>query len=636
MSAARPLPVTDSSDSHQVLRPEIARIIDSGQQMEFASGTVFPTLTVSAASMLLLWMSFTPLDFGPLAWLALVPLCLVLRLKALPRYAYRGLFLVGFVWSLVTLQWMRLGHWTMYGALVALSFYMAFYLPVFVALGRRLVQRGAPLWLAAPLVWTTLEFARAWLLTGFSWYYLGHTQYQWTSLVQIADVTGVYGISFLMMLCTGAVASAVPAAAVVRLRLAADTSEVLSSARRQSLTGLITGLAVIVLSCGYGMWRMNVPPADQEGPVVAVVQGNFTPEIKHDPEKWLRMVREHDILTRRAAGLRPDLIVWPESMFPVPNQLIGEGVTDEQLESYLNLHSSVSNSELADQEKERWHSGYARNLLVNRAQEAGAAMMVGMTTELALADTRKRFNSASFIRPDQGYVDRYDKQHLLMFGEYIPLKGLFPWMADLSPYGGGFGLDAGESAQVFEYGGVRYSPVICFEDTVPHLVRDAAQATDADGRRPDVLLNLTNDAWFRGSSELDQHLITSTFRCIENRRPMVRSVNAGVSAFIDSCGRIRQPEHFLVMKQQKMGVTADFQPVDSMIDPATGHRYRQCSAVLCGQVPLDGRSTIYGRFGDWFAILSLLVTMGWLFVRRRELTPPAGDGSGVPPLKVTG
>lgn len=632
MSAARPLPVTDSTDSPS-LRPEIARIIDSGQQMEFASGTVFPTLAVSFASMLLLWMSFTPVDFGVLAWLALVPLCLLIRLQALPRYAYRGLTLVGFVWSVCTLQWMRLGHWTMYGALAALSIYMSLYLPIFVALSRRLARSGAPVWLAAPLVWTGLEYLRAHLMTGFAWYYLGHTQYQWTSFVQVADVTGVYGISFLMMMFTGAIATAIPPGIFVGIRLAASASDVAVSTRRKTLVGLITSVSLVVISCGYGYWRMNAPESDAEGPVVAVVQGNFSPEVKHDPDKWLRMVREHDILTRRAAGLRPDLIVWPESMFPVPNQIIGEGVSNKQLVSYLNLHQSVSNSELAAEEIERWHSGYARTLLINRAQEAGAALMVGMATEVALPDGRRRFNSASFIRPDLGYVGRYDKQHLVVFGEYIPLKNVFPWMANLSPYGGGFGLNAGESPKVFEYAGIRYSPVICFEDTVPHLIRDCANAVDADGNHADVLLNLTNDAWFRGSSELDQHLITSTFRCIENRRPMVRSVNAGVSAFIDSAGRIRQPEEFLVMKQQEMGVTADFTPAESMIDPETGKRFRQCSAVLCGQVPLDGRSTIYSRYGDWFAILCSIVTIVMLLIGRFRAgrTPVAAN---VPELKV--
>lgn len=635
MSAARPLPVTDSKDSTPTLRPEIARIIDSGQQMEFASGTVLPVLAVSAGSMLLLWASFTPLDWGPLAWVALVPLCLLLRLEALPRRAYRGLTLVGFVWAAVSLQWMRLGHWTMYGALLALSCYMALYLPVFVASSRRLVRAGVPVWLAAPLAWTSLEYLRAHLMTGFAWYYLGHTQYRWTSLVQVADITGAYGISFLMMLFAGAIAAAMPATALVRLRLACGAADVVTGSRSGQRVGLISAVCLICLSCLYGLFRMEAPSPESvgDGPVVAVAQGNFTPEVKHDPDKWLRMVREHDILTRRAAGLQPDLIVWPESMFPVPNQIIGEGVSDDDLTSYLNLHNSVSNSDLADEEKKRWHSGYARDLLLNRAQEANAALMVGMATELAEVNGRKRFNSAAFVRPDKGYVDRYDKQHLVVFGEYIPLKSVFPWMASLSPYGGGFGLDAGQEPKVFEYRGIRYSPVICFEDTVPHLIRECVAATDADGKQPDVLLNLTNDAWFRGSSELDQHLITSTFRCIENRRPMIRSVNGGVSAFIDSSGRIRQPEHFLVMQQQEMGVTADFRAAKSMIDPATGQRYRQCSAVLCGQIPLDGRTSIYAQFGDWFAILCAIATIAGLLVRRGNGSTSGSDA--VPELKVT-
>lgn len=619
------MPNSSPSETSGALRPEIAKIIDSGKQAEFASGSAKPVFGVTLASLCLLWLSFTPVDFAPIAWVALVPLCLLLRVHRLPRYSYRIITFAGFIWALATLQWMRLGHWTMYGALCALAFYVSLYIPAFVAIGRRLTRAGLPVWLAVPVAWTSLEFLRAYLLTGFSWYYLGHTQYKWTVLVQISDLTGAYGVSFLIALAAGTVASGIPATALVRLGLATSAESVSSTKRRSVMTAAGITLGLLVCACIYGSIRTNLPADAGEGPVVAVIQGNFTPEVKHNPDKWLRMVREHDLLTRRAAELRPDVIVWPESMFPVPDQIIGEGVTDSDLISHLQMNGTISNSEFAAEEIERWHSGYARTLLFNRAQEAGAAMMVGTMTEVASQTERKRYNSATFVRPDLGYSGRYDKMHRVIFGEYIPLKNMIPWLASLSPYGAGFGIDAGQEPSIFEYNGYRYSPIICFEDTVPQLVRNFVNQTDADGKSPDVLINLTNDGWFRGSSELDQHLITATFRCIETRRPMVRAVNAGISAFIDSCGRIRQPEQFLIMKEDESGVTGEYEAADSMTDPSTGQRYRQCSAVMCGQIPLDGRSTVYAKFGDWFAILCSLVTIIGLILGRKKT--PSEDGS---------
>lgn len=160
-----------------------------------------------------------------------------------------------------------------------------------------------------------------------------------------------------------------------------------------------------------------------------------------------------------------------------------------------------------------------------------------------------------------------------------------------------------------------------------------ATAEDSAGNTPDVLINMTNDGWFRGSSELDQHLITATFRCIETRRPMVRAVNAGISAFIDSSGRIRQPEHFFLMQEDSAGVVADFERVDSLIDPATQQRYRQRSAVMCGQVPLDGRETVYATYGDWFPLLCLLFAAIFPFAGsprrwRAGNGGPGNDGPG--------
>ena len=155
---------------------------------------------------------------------------------------------------------------------------------------------------------------------------------------------------------------------------------------------------------------------------------------------------------------------------------------------------------------------------------------------------------------------------------------------------------------MFEYGKWRMAPIICFEDTVPHLVRGivaAGSAHDTD-KHVDLLVNLTNDGWFHGSSELDQHLITSMFRAVECRTPLVRAVNTGISEIIDGDGAILDPEVFIDGDARK---NAPAPPSTKARDPETGAWHKQLNAALVHTVPLDACRSLYVRFGDWFAML---------------------------------
>jgi len=191
------------------------------------------------------------------------------------------------------------------------------------------------------------------------------------------------------------------------------------------------------------------------------------------------------------------------------------------------------------------------------------------------------------VQPDGTIGQRYDKLHRVPFGEYVPLNDTLPWLQSLTPYPEGFGIDKGRGVVAYESQGYRFSPIICFEDTVPHLVHRLVAATTietADGPRAiDFLVNLTNDGWFRGSNEHEQHLITGSFRCIETRTPMVRAVNTGISAIIDGDGQVR-------------------------------NRSRKATeAIVVGTVPLDPRTSLYVATGDWFAG-SCLTCCGFLAV----------------------
>jgi len=562
----------------------------------------------------LLWCSFTPVNASPLAWIATVPLLLLIRAETRPRWTYTALYVTALIGQLATLQWMRLGDPTMYIAWVALSIYVACYTCVFVAVTRVAVHRwSTPLVVAAPIVWTGLEYARAHLLTGFSWYYLGHSQYRWLEMIQISDLVGAYGVSFAIVTTSAALALMVPHGWMIRLRLAhPSTGPVTASGLTlNQLIQVGSAVALFVAVLGYGYVR-RAQANFQPGPRIALIQGNFVATLRMDPpppppdQVYLTHLR----LTAMAVREQPDVVVWPESMFPWALVESEAGMTDEQLQ---RVTPSIP--------PKYWHDDATRKTLETESQRAGAALVIGLNAWRADPERLHVYNSAAFVRPDVGLTARYDKMHRVPFGEYIPLRDSLPWLSQFTPYRGDWGLDRGQAPAVFEYGKWRMAPVICFEDTVPHLVRNVV-ATGSDheqGKPVDVLLNLTNDGWFHGSSELDQHLITAAFRAVECRTPLVRAVNTGISAFIDGDGAILDPEVFLDGDARGNEV-----PRTRPRDPRTGAWLKQLNAAQVHTVPLDPRQSLYVRFGDWFGLACLsavgLVTLAYFWPQRARRT----------------
>lgn len=592
------------------LRPEIHRIITMGAAAPAnRAGSALSTGLLVAFSMLLLWLSFTPVEWSCLAWIALVPLSQLLRLKTLPLRCFRTTWCVAFVWALFTLQWMRLGHPAMYLALVALACYVGLYVPVFVWLGRRCVAKGLPVWLVVPTVWTSLEYTRSWLITGFAWYFLGHTQYRWSALIQICDVTGVYGVTFIVALVSGAIAVNLPLNWLQRMNLSIDADALIARNHRIHWPPVITAVAALAVCLIYGLNRRTPPEQFSPGPVFALIQGNFSPDMKHDPAEDTNRYRIHDLLTREAVLLQPDIIVWPETMFPYAELSVADGVTDKQILEKMPREALQFYGNETAPLLERWRNGEVQKSLEMHSQASGAALIIGVIAQIAEKDGIAMYNRAAFVRPDLGYSGHYDKIHRVLFGEYIPFKDSLPWLHHLTPFGSDHGIDAGDDVRMFQYGRHRIAPLICFEDTVPNLVRRIAAQRDSEGNGCEVMVNLTNDAWFHGSSQLDQHLITAAFRCVETRIPMVRCVNGGISAFIDGNGQIRDPAQIRVMEEPLNGMDIELKPVDGLRDPATGRWRRQFSGIIFGQAPLDPRASLYVRFGDWFAQICLAMTL---------------------------
>ncbi len=564
----------------------------------------------------MLWASYPPLDLGPLAWVAVVPILLLVRIQERTRGMYFALYVGGLAFYVPAIQWMRLGDPAMYLAWLALSAHLAMYMPACVWLSRVAVHRyHVPMTLAFPAAWVAGEYLKAHLSTGFAWYYLGHSQYRFVELIQISDITGAYGVSFLMAMSAAALAGLVPLAVFARLRLlppdAGDNAHVQTSRRPfvPVLVALLFFGAVVV----YGFVRRS--QADfQAGPRIALIQGNFTASLKHDPREAGQIVETHYRLTGKAVklGHRPDLIVWPETMYRNPLFVADKNLSETDL---LRMAPGV--------EPKHWRSGQSQALLARLSNQAGASLLIGVDAVVADQTGVEAYNSAAFVEQGLGLTGRYDKMHRVVFGEYIPFREELPWLRSLTPFTEGFGIAAGTSASIFPLGQYRIAPLICYEDTVPHLVRGVVKSAASKDRPVDCLVVLTNDGWFHGSSELDQHLITAQFRAVECRTPLARAANTGISAFVDGDGVVVEPTLYY---------DSDDQDRDSMRDPKTGQYHKQLNAVLVHDIPLDNRESLYVKFGDWFAgccaFAAGVFLVGGLWPSRRkknsaDWTPPA-------------
>jgi apolipoprotein N-acyltransferase len=215
------------------------------------------------------------------------------------------------------------------------------------------------------------------------------------------------------------------------------------------------------------------------------------------------------------------------------------------------------------------------------ADQLGVPMLVGTITYEFRPSGVSRFNSAILFEPGGKTETSYHKLHLVPFGEYVPLIGTFPWLTRLTPYHGEYvpSLAFGPRPAWFGLKGLRFATAICFEDTVPQVVRRFFTEAD-NGRRPDFLVNVSNDGWFHGSSELDMHLAISVFRAVEHRVPLARAVNTGGTAIIDGNGSVLRS--LPKLKED----------------------------VLTGELPLDGRISLYTLWGDWLPLTCLAITIG--------------------------
>ena len=493
----------------------------------------------SLLSGLLLWAAFPPLGWWPLAWIAPVGWLILVRCARLPgRRPYAVLAVGCLLHWLAVLEGIRLAHPALYLGWFALSGYMAAYTVLFVALTRIIVHRWrVSLLFAAPIVWTGLEWVRGHAITGFSMALLGHTQINWTTLLQIADIFGAYGVSFLVMFVAACLARMLP------VETDADAAPI----PRWELWPTIPAFLMMAVVLGYGVARQRDAEraSSPRSPLrVALIQGSFDTIFAYDPERDRNIFLRYLELSEQAVERYPtvQLVVWPESMFSGDlAEILIDGpmdvpadwpLTAEEYRVRLQSRAEAFGYKVEDTAR-RLNAIRSRSA---RDGDAGIHLIVGTDTLQMEADRTRRYNSALSIGPSGQVTGRYYKMHRVMFGEYIPWGDRFSWLYRITPMTQG--LTPGPGPECFQIAGWNLAASICFESTVPHLIRWQVDQLRQSGKPPDALVNVTNDGWFWGSGILDLQLACGVYRAIENRLPVLVAANTGISAVIDSNGRI--------------------------------------------------------------------------------------------------
>ncbi len=419
-----------------------------------------------------------PFHFGELyglAFFAFLPYFFAIRdQSAGDVFKYSYLFGIGF--------FLLLGFWLVYVSVlgfILMVLYLGLYFALFGAASGYFLNT-APLGMRTaiflPAFWVVAEWLRGWLiLGGCPWALLGYTQWKNIPVIQIADMGGAYFVSFFVLL--------VNVAFYVMIR-------------RRARPFLVFFVFAWTLVLGYGFWRIGSLEPRQGTFKISVIQGNIPQEKKWDKRIKSIIFEKYKHLTLMAAEERPDLIVWPETSFP--------GYLED--EPLLSVHLRA---------------------LVRAAR---TELLVGAPTFGSMAQGLKFFNSAIFYGSNGEEKARYNKVHLVPFGEYVPLESVIGFIRRFVAIGR---FSPGQTQTVLTTAKkYKFGVLICYEDTFPSLVRNLA------GKGVDFVVNITNDAWFGKTTAPYQHAQASVFRAVENRIPVVRAANTGLSCFITPEGKI--------------------------------------------------------------------------------------------------
>jgi apolipoprotein N-acyltransferase len=515
--------------------------------MKVFRGRILPPLPLVLPSLLsgvLLTLCFPITSLGPVSFLALTPLFAgVLRYRPGRKDAFRAGFLMGSAYFVSMLWWIvKLVPsadvtipWLMTPALLALvlylSFYPAFHLLVLAAFTR---WRLIPFLLAAPATWALFEIARSRGELAFPWGLLGYTLSDHPALLQSAEVWGVFGLSFAIVLVNALVAAGVTA----------------HGPRAKAWCGLSAGLVAATLWLG-GDARMDHVRTLTGTPMrVAIVQPNIDLALKWKPEFKDSSFALFEKLVAQASDQGAQFIVLPETAAPI----------------YVE------------------NSPRYRARLVEMARAAQRPVFIGFLDHRFDGPHQELniYNSSGVFRPD-GSLEKYDKRHLLPFGEALPLGSRYRWIRKIEF--GQANFQPGPKRAPLVADGLSFTPLICFESVFPDLCSEGVH----EGSQ--LFVNITNDGWFGDTPGPYQHAQMAIARAVEFRRWLVRSANSGVSMAVAPTGEV----------------------------VASIGLYKE--EVLTTDVGLLGGETFYARHGDWpLIVLSLMLLGAALVLVRRSAT----------------
>ena len=530
---------------------------------------VIITVALLLLSALLQSLAFAPFDVWPLAFCALTPAALAVMWFGAGWRILLLFYGIGAVYFGVNCFW--LAPITSWGLLV-LAMYLGLYWLLFAKIFD-LVTRHLhwPAMVALPLIFTSLEYLRDTLFSGFAWFTLGTAVAPAGTLLQVADLFGVSGLTFLTCVVAGYLADVVAARRSRRAYVCMAIETLLA-------------VALLIVVYAYGVYRLNQRDVMTPGPRVAVIQ-QYIPQtlkdaggIKADRALFNSFMR----LSRAAAGTHPNLIAWPETMIP--------GFMNRQ---WLSL-PPVAFSARYTRRLLRLDQHFAAELAAF-SHQTGIALLVGASyigyNQQGRVDQKK--NVALMVTPSRGLLPvHYAKHHLVPFGEYVPFAQ-WPWLHRLllylTPFGPNddyslnpgrhwtrFTLKAGKNEW-------RFGTPICYEDVMPRPSRMLARPHHGK-KGADFLISISNDGWYDSSFELDQHLQMDQLRAVENRVPIARSVNGGDCGFIDSLGR--------VIKLVRVNGRSNF-----------------VRGYAAATLPIDRRISLFSRIGDIFPRLLLALTI---------------------------
>jgi len=555
---------------------------------------ILPASLGFVATALMLTVIQPPVGWSWLAWICLIPFLLVCSPAARLAYLALPAYLVSLVYWLANLYWIApitTAGW------IAFCLYTALLWPGLVVSLRYCRNKRIPLFISAAVLFVGAEQLQGFLLGGFHWRFLAHSQYANLPLIQIADLFGAPAVSMLVAMVNGLLAE---------LIIAADQRKILKLA---NLLKIALVASVVLAAFSYGRWRIDQAGRSiRTGPVVAGLQSNVPQSVKQSHQACEQIFADLLASSQAAAGAGAELIIWPETMVQAVLDPSVLGVLDAR-HRYRIFDSAL-----------RKHASGTAYLLV------GASGGEPEKKDDSTITLVTRYNSAFLYRPDGRQADeKYHKIHLVPFGEVVPFRRSIPWLHSLlmkfTPYDFDYSLDYGTEYTVFDMAAgagqnrcsYHFGVMICYEDTVPKIARKFTISRQGR-KRIHWLVNISNDGWFvrfedakiSATTELPQHVAACVFRAVENRVAVVRSVNTGISCLIDSTGRVRTGY---------LAASGNF-PIQAM-------RRKAIAGWFADKVPIDTRTSFYSKYGwlcdyVWPVAFGLLITAALLDKLRKK------------------